>query len=227
MNARIVFLNASILTNDGTFEMYTAGLSDVRCILGTTCERLSAIEHSATADILTELLGEKIAVNQIEYKQEERDVAIVFKLKAQAPEGVILSREEIEAIGYEFKILQMLAPEDAEQLIRARVARMYNNLSREKKAIINEAIDEVTRDYSYDNDKTVMPIEVGQIWHDEHRRLWHITCIDAEEPYPIRGERVGAGKTRECRWMRNGGGYYGFRLKEYIRFTEKEAYLQK
>jgi hypothetical protein len=141
MNGRIVFLNTSILTNDGAFEMYGVGLDEVHCILGTKCERLSAIGHSSTADILTELLGEKIAVNRIEYKQEERDVAIVFKLKARAPEGVILNREQIEAIGYEFKILQMLAPEDAAELTRLRVARKYAALPAEKKKIVSEAID--------------------------------------------------------------------------------------
>jgi len=141
MNGRIVFLNTSILTNDSSFELYTVSLSEVRCILGAKCERLSAIEHSATADILTELLGEKIEVNRIEYKQEERDVAVVFKLKARAPEGVILNREQIEAIGYEFKILQMLCAEDAAELIRLRMARKYAALSQEKKKIVSEAID--------------------------------------------------------------------------------------
>jgi hypothetical protein len=72
----------------------------------------------------------------------------------------------------------------------------------------------MTRDYSYENDKTVLPVKQGEIWGDDCGRLWHITHIDSEGQYPIHGERYGAGKTRECQWMRNGGGYYGFsRLK--------------
>ena len=73
---------------------------------------LSAIGHQATADVLTELLGTPIFVNRIQYTQQEGEVALVFKLKARAPEGVILSKEEIEAIGYEFGFLTRLCEEE-------------------------------------------------------------------------------------------------------------------
>jgi hypothetical protein len=124
--SRIVFLNTSILTCDGVFSMRTVTLDEVKALPGTI-ERLSAIGHASTAEILTELLGDKIAVNRIEYKQEPGDLAVVFKLKGRPPEGTILSRNEIEAIGYEFKFLLL-------------IAHKFGLLSPEKKAIANDIL---------------------------------------------------------------------------------------
>lgn len=77
------------------------------------------------------------------------------------------------------------------------------------------------RDYSYENDKTVMPVNAGEIWDDHEGRQWLITHIDAEGMYPIHGTRRGPGKTRECRWMRNGGGFLGFsRLKSVAKVSD-------
>ena len=68
-------------------------------------EILSAVGHDVTAQILTELLGVTVPVNRIQFQQEVGQDALVFKLNARAPEGKVLNREEIEAIGYSFKIL--------------------------------------------------------------------------------------------------------------------------
>lgn len=65
----------------------------------------SAIGHESTAEILTELLNVKVEVNRQNYIQQPKESALVFKLKTRAPEGKILSREEIETIGYEFGLL--------------------------------------------------------------------------------------------------------------------------
>ena len=69
----------------------------------------SAIGHESTAEILTELLGVNVPVNRQNYVQGINDKAIVFKLKTRAPEGVILNREQIEEIGYEFGLLTRTA----------------------------------------------------------------------------------------------------------------------
>jgi hypothetical protein len=104
---RIVFLNTTILTCDGTFSLKTMSLDDVKLALAHAVEvpRLSAIGHESTAQVLTELLGEPIAVNRIQYCQADGDFAICFKLNGRPLEGKILSKEEIEAIGYELKVL--------------------------------------------------------------------------------------------------------------------------
>jgi hypothetical protein len=44
-------------------------------------------------------------MNRIEYKQELGDIALCFKLKGRPEEGKILTVEEIESIGYEFKVM--------------------------------------------------------------------------------------------------------------------------
>jgi len=45
-------------------------------------------------------------VNIIQYEQKTGDTAIVFKLRSKTLEGKILTREEIEEIGYEFYFLE-------------------------------------------------------------------------------------------------------------------------
>lgn len=112
---KITMLNTSILTNFGTYSYVPATLKDV-------CERLgshvcdpdhsvieSAIGHQSTAEILTELTGIDIPVNRINYRQEVGDLAIIFKLNDRPPEGKILSREEIEEIGFSFGLLTRTA----------------------------------------------------------------------------------------------------------------------
>ncbi|XGU48360.1 STIV orfB116 family protein [Fusobacterium necrophorum subsp. funduliforme] len=69
---------------------------------------LSAIGHESTALIMTELLDAQVQVNRIQFAQENNQKAIVFKLNGRAPEGVILSKEEIEAIGYKFQLLEKI-----------------------------------------------------------------------------------------------------------------------
>ncbi|HNC58634.1 MAG TPA: DUF1874 domain-containing protein [Leptospiraceae bacterium] len=54
---------------------------------------------------MSELLGVTVPVNRIEYRQETGDTAIVFKLKGRPPEGAILSKEQLEEIGYDFGII--------------------------------------------------------------------------------------------------------------------------
>ena len=68
----------------------------------------SAIGHAATAEIMSELLKHTVETNRIEFFQTEGDDALIFRLKKRPAEGLILTREEIEEIGYEFGILKKL-----------------------------------------------------------------------------------------------------------------------
>jgi Domain of unknown function (DUF1874) len=107
---QLAILNTSILTNYGSFSYTPLSLDDAREIVRQALDEtmgpdggiLSAVGHQSTSDILTELLGVEIPVNRIQFAQEVQQSAIVFKLKGRAPEGTILSSDEIEAIGYEF-----------------------------------------------------------------------------------------------------------------------------
>lgn len=103
---RIALLNTSIITSFGRFDYMPTTLQAVKdLLLNHPTDILSAIGHKATAEILSELLATDIPMNRIDYKQEIDDIAIVFKLNRRVEEGRILSREDIEDIGYSFAIL--------------------------------------------------------------------------------------------------------------------------
>ena len=109
---RIVFLNTSILTVHGKFEYRPTTVADCQKLLtdsiGNGNEILSAIGHESTANIMSDLLVYRVEMNRIVYKQEKDDTCIVFKMRGRPPEGKILSFEEIEKIGYDFGILEMI-----------------------------------------------------------------------------------------------------------------------
>jgi len=100
-------LNTSILTSEGTFSLKSITLSDAQKLVQEN-EILSAVGHQSTAEILTELLGIEIQVNRIQFEQQKGQQALVFKLNGRAPEGKILSMEDIETIGYKFQLLDKL-----------------------------------------------------------------------------------------------------------------------
>ena len=110
---KLTLLNTSILTSFGTFSYSPLTLDEARQIIrdfqqeGRTIE--SAIGHKSTADLLTMLLHFPVAVNRTEFKQNVTDAALVFKIKGRPPEGRVLSREELEEMGYEFGFLRRVA----------------------------------------------------------------------------------------------------------------------
>jgi hypothetical protein len=63
------------------------------------------VGHVSTAEILTTLLDINIDVNRQMFEQQVNQTALVFKLNGRLPEGVVLSRDEIETMGYSFKTL--------------------------------------------------------------------------------------------------------------------------
>jgi Domain of unknown function (DUF1874) len=106
----LVLLNAAIMTLPGNYKLTGMNMDDVKVVLSIWGnDVISAIGHDSTAEILTELLGIPVSVNRIDYTHAPTDVCLVFKLARRAPEGKILTCEEIEAIGYSFQ-LQSYAP---------------------------------------------------------------------------------------------------------------------
>lgn len=102
----VAILNTTILTVDGDFSLKTISLEDAKDIIKDK-EITSAVGHQATSDILKNLLGIEAPVNRINFEQKPGQKAICFKLKGRAPEGKILSVEEMIEMGYEFKLLEM------------------------------------------------------------------------------------------------------------------------
>ena len=101
----LTLLNTPVITTYGKYEYLPLSLDDARSLVQEQPPQ-SAIGHAATAEILTELLGVHVAVNRISYAQQPNEAAIVFKLRIRPPEGVILNRQQIEEIGYEFGFLR-------------------------------------------------------------------------------------------------------------------------
>jgi hypothetical protein len=110
---KLTLLNTSILTSFGTYTYEPLTLEEARELIcrfqhpGKTIH--SAIGHQSTADLLTALLGYPVAANRSEFKQTTDAAALVFKLKGRPPEGKVLSRDELEKIGYEFGLLRRSA----------------------------------------------------------------------------------------------------------------------
>ena len=109
---KLAVLNTSIVTSYGSFTYEAIDLNVAKSFIrqaDADGQLLSAVGHQSTADTITELTGVEVQMNRIQFAQEPGQKAIVFKLKDRAPEGKILDREEIEAIGYEFGLLTRTA----------------------------------------------------------------------------------------------------------------------
>jgi len=101
----IALLNTSIATADGTYTLETITIDQAKNLIQNR-ETISAVGHGPTARVMTDMLGIDVPENRIEFEQQPGQTALVFKLNRRLPEGKILSREEIEQIGYKFQILR-------------------------------------------------------------------------------------------------------------------------
>jgi Domain of unknown function (DUF1874) len=105
---RLGVLNTSIITTDGQYSLETIALDRAR-VLVKESQIDSAVGHESTAEILSALLGVDVPVNRQPFSQQAGQSALVFKLNGRPPEGQILSREQLEEIGYTFKLLTRLS----------------------------------------------------------------------------------------------------------------------
>jgi len=104
-NLPVGLFNGTVATTNGLYR-----ISDIDIDMAKKYIKqygfISAIGHEATAEIMSEVLEINIPMNRIQFHQEIGQIAIVFKLNERPPEGDILNRQEIERIGYSFKIMQ-------------------------------------------------------------------------------------------------------------------------
>ena len=111
--SRLTFLNAAIITAPGAYLYEPLTLEQARLLIANFQaagrEIQSAVGHESTAELLTSVLKFPVANNRIDFCQTLEDAALVFRLNKRAPEGKILCREELEAIGYEFGLLTRTA----------------------------------------------------------------------------------------------------------------------
>lgn len=106
----VSLLNTTIITglpNDGESADYTVTkLSLVEVSEWLPYGFKSYIGHESTAEIMSTLTGQKVTVNREQYTQYNNNFAICFKMRGRPKEGQILSKEEIEEIGYDWYLIE-------------------------------------------------------------------------------------------------------------------------
>jgi len=111
--SRLALLNTSILTAFGTYKYELLSLTQakdlIRGFAAANKPIESAIGHQPTADLLEALLKFPVPKNRIEFRQELDDLALVFKLRRRPSEGAVLTRAQMEEIGYDFALLVRLS----------------------------------------------------------------------------------------------------------------------
>lgn len=105
---RLVLLSAPVLTVYGKFEFRQVSAEQAKEIIRQAEQVESAIGHAATAEVMSAVLDYEVKTNRIEFYQADDDTVLIFKLNKRIGEGRILTRKEIEEIGFEFGILTMI-----------------------------------------------------------------------------------------------------------------------
>jgi Domain of unknown function (DUF1874) len=104
---KLALLNTTICTTDGLFSVKSITLDEARAFV-SSAELDSAIGHESTAQIMSTLLGVEVQMNRQQFVQQVGQDALVFKLKGRPAEGRVLDLDEIQEIGYEFKLMTRL-----------------------------------------------------------------------------------------------------------------------
>ncbi len=101
---KLAVLNGAVITNLGAYVAFPIPLESAR-LLAHSMEIESFIGHESTAKTLSKLLKRPIEYRREELNQNVGQMALVFKLMKRAPEGQVLTKKELEEIGYEFLIV--------------------------------------------------------------------------------------------------------------------------
>lgn len=107
MSLPLLIMNTTIMTNDGVYKLHEISLEEAKAIVSSS-EICSGIGHSATASIMTTILGVEIPENRIMLSQQPGQIALCFKLNGRPAEGAVLGIKEINEIGYSFKLMERL-----------------------------------------------------------------------------------------------------------------------
>ncbi len=92
----------------GTWSMVPATVDEVtEAIAGGA---ISAVGHEETAAVIQTLTNQPIAANRITVKPKAGDTFFCFSLKRRPPEAAVLSREQLETIGYQWARMDYKAP---------------------------------------------------------------------------------------------------------------------
>ena len=103
----IALMNTTIITADGEYTLKTITLETAKSLVKDGFQ--SFIGHESTAEIMTELLAVTVTPNRVGWFPEPGDCALCFKLNSRPKEGAILDRQQLEEIGFSFKVLTRTA----------------------------------------------------------------------------------------------------------------------
>jgi len=89
---------------DGTWEMKTLNIGDA-VKLATENEFTSAVGHESSAEAMSVALGLQVQANRLTVSPQPGDAFLCLRLFSRAPEGVILNRAQLEAIGFGWALM--------------------------------------------------------------------------------------------------------------------------
>jgi len=101
---KLAVLNAPVVTTVGKYVTWGIPIESAR-LLANSMTIQTHVGHEATAKTLSRLLEVPIEFSREELTQQVGQMALVFKLKQRTPEGVVLSKQDLEKIGYKFWIM--------------------------------------------------------------------------------------------------------------------------
>lgn len=105
--AKLFIFNTTIIVNDGLYSMKTVTLDEAKEIISSNPNFISAIGHSSTAEIISTVLGANVPENRINASFDEiGDKALCFKLNSRPKEGSILDLQQLQEIGFSWKLLE-------------------------------------------------------------------------------------------------------------------------
>lgn len=103
----VVLLNGPVVTSTGLFGVSQVTVDEARHLVHLH-GWVSAVGHEATAAVLSRILRVNVLMNRVEYQQQVGQLAIALTLNQRAPEGQVLSVEEMLKIGFSLLLLERL-----------------------------------------------------------------------------------------------------------------------
>jgi hypothetical protein len=106
----LFLFNTTIMTGEGVYvtKKITEEQAKTLFIKTPRNQVISAIGHQSTADAFSLILSDVVEVNRIPAKMQEGDSAIALKVLGRVPEGVILTFDELNSIGFELYRIDMV-----------------------------------------------------------------------------------------------------------------------
>ena len=109
----------------GTWEMTPITLGAAQELV-CLHEHTSAVGHASTAEAMTELLGQPVAMNRLTVRPQEGDYFLCFKLNQRPPEGAILDRAQLEELGFGWALMAYVQAADPTPVDRIRIGSWEN-----------------------------------------------------------------------------------------------------